>query len=90
MDIIGRNLVLISSRSQRVKVTQELTEKKSNKKKNPMLGGTFLMLFWKSKCLSIFALTKGWLALETSLETLHGGQFATWYQQVLTILVRKC
>ena len=31
MDIIGRNLVLISSRSQRVKVTQELTEKKSNK-----------------------------------------------------------
>ena len=88
MDIIGRNLVLISSRSQRVKVTQELTEKKSNK--NPMLGGTFLMSFWKSKCLSIFALTKGWLALETSLESLHGGQFATWYQQVLTILVGKC
>ena len=54
-----------------------------------MLGGTFLM-FWKSKCLSIFALTKDWLALETSLETLHGGQFATWYQQVLTILVGKC
>ena len=42
-----------------------------------MLGGTFLMLFWKSKCLSIFALTKGWLALETSLESLHGGQFTT-------------
>ena len=32
MDIIGRNKVLISSRSQRVKVKQELTEKKSNKK----------------------------------------------------------
>ena len=28
MDIIGRNKVLISSRSQRVEVTQELTEKK--------------------------------------------------------------
>ena len=55
-----------------------------------MLSGTFLMLFWKSKCLSIFALTKGWLALETSFETLHGGQFATWYQQVLTKLVGKC
>ena len=32
MDIIRRNKVLISSRNQKVKVTQGLTEKKSNKK----------------------------------------------------------
>ena len=57
-----------------------------------MLSGTFLVLFWKSKCVSqIFSLTKGWLALETSSsETLYGGQFTTWYQQVLTKLVGKC
>lgn len=53
-----------------------------------MPSGTFLMLFWKSKCVSqIFALTKGWQTLETSSETLYGGQFTTWYQQVLTKLV---
>ena len=28
----------------------------------------------------IFALTKGWLTLETSSETLYGSQFTTWYQ----------
>ena len=55
-----------------------------------MLRSTFLMLFWNSKCVSIFSLTKGWIALETSSETLHGGQFTTWYQQVLTKLVGKC
>ena len=56
-----------------------------------MPSGTFLMLFWKSKCVSqIFALTKGWQTLETSSETLYGGQFTTWYQQVLTKLVGKC
>ena len=53
---------------------------------------TFLMLFWKSKCVSqIFALTKGWLTLKTSSsETLYEGQFTTWYQQVLTKLAGEC
>ena len=57
-----------------------------------MLGGTFLMLFWKSKCVpQIFTLTKGWLTLETfSSDTLYGGQFITWYQGVMTKLVGKC
>ena len=35
--------MLISSRSQRVKVRKELTEKKVIRNKNPMLSGTFLM-----------------------------------------------